>query len=260
MFKKRISLFKRRLTTVGEAEPLNKLSLAVIILLDIFILSIIFAGLKDHTDQLTSHSEYMPYEARQVFIEQTWSPATRMTKLQEFVLTDRKQAAQGSRHRNRCAAFNAVANRSVNRSLFVPFVKGLEQGDAMCRQVLLGLIPKVNDTGSHDELTKLLGSHDEELRKTVKEILTHIGGPSALTALTKQVRRHDFGGRLDAMDVMVQKARHRAIPLIIAIIESGIPWEGSCPRLDMKWATSRGISSRRSLRVGRRTRITPSRK
>ena len=38
---------------VGNEEPLNKLSLAVIILLDIFVLSLLFAGLDDHSGQLT---------------------------------------------------------------------------------------------------------------------------------------------------------------------------------------------------------------
>lgn len=90
MFKKRISVFKRRLTTVGDAEPLNKLSLAVIILLDIFILSVIFGGLDEHTKELTQPYEYMPPEARQIFINQSWSPSTRIDRLQTLVLTDRK--------------------------------------------------------------------------------------------------------------------------------------------------------------------------
>jgi hypothetical protein len=90
MFKGRIAEFKSRLTTVGEAEPLNKLSMATIILLDLFILTMVFSGLDDHTRQLTSPSEYLPHVARQVFIEHTWSPISRMSKLQSLVLKDRK--------------------------------------------------------------------------------------------------------------------------------------------------------------------------
>ena len=91
MMKGKLSAFKNQLTTIGTEEPLNKLSLAVIILLDIFILSILFAGLDDHTKQLTSPNEYMPHIARQVFIEQTWSPSARMSKLEPLVLSDRKR-------------------------------------------------------------------------------------------------------------------------------------------------------------------------
>lgn len=90
MFKGKISAFKNRLTTVGSEEPLNKLALAVIILLDLFVLSILFAGLEDHTKQLISPNEYMPRIARQVFIDQAWSPSVRLSKLQPLVLSDRK--------------------------------------------------------------------------------------------------------------------------------------------------------------------------
>lgn len=96
MFKKHLSRFKCRLTTFGDAEPLNKLSLAVIILLDIFILSIVFEGLDDHTRQLTSPDEYMPHAARAIFIDQTWSPSERMDNLQTIVLTDRKHYSYNS--------------------------------------------------------------------------------------------------------------------------------------------------------------------
>jgi len=88
MIKGKISAFKNRLTTIGNEEPLNKLSLVTIILLDLFILSVIFQGLSDHTQQLTSPSEYMPHAVRQVFIDQTWSQATRIDKLQTLILSD----------------------------------------------------------------------------------------------------------------------------------------------------------------------------
>jgi len=90
MFKRKYLAFKSRLTTVGNEEPLNKLSLAVIILLDIFVLSLLFSGLDDHSAQLTSPKEYLPQEARSVFIDQDWSGSSRLTRLQELVLRDRK--------------------------------------------------------------------------------------------------------------------------------------------------------------------------
>lgn len=96
MIKKTLFLFKERLTTVGSDEPLNKLSLAVIILLDIFVLNILFMGLHDHTKQLTSPDEYMPYNVRQVFVEQSWTPANRIEKLQRMVLTDRNRISYRS--------------------------------------------------------------------------------------------------------------------------------------------------------------------
>ncbi|MBI9019705.1 MAG: zinc ribbon domain-containing protein [Verrucomicrobia bacterium] len=90
MIIKKLSLFKDRLTTVGSEEPLNKLSLAVIILLDIFVLNILFIGLSEHTRQITSPAEYMPQITREIFIDQTWAPSARLSKLQPLVLSDRK--------------------------------------------------------------------------------------------------------------------------------------------------------------------------
>lgn len=86
-FKKLIG-FKNTLTRLNDQEPMTKFALAIIILLDIFILSIIFGGLNDHTAQLTSPGEYFPYQCRQVFITQDWTQANKITKLQQLVLFD----------------------------------------------------------------------------------------------------------------------------------------------------------------------------
>jgi len=77
--KKRIAAFKARLTSVSKEEPLNKLSLAAIIILDIVILNILFIGLDDHTQQLTTSYEYMPPAANAIFIQQDWTPANRIS-------------------------------------------------------------------------------------------------------------------------------------------------------------------------------------
>ncbi|MBC8205736.1 MAG: zinc ribbon domain-containing protein [Kiritimatiellales bacterium] len=90
--KKQIAAFKTRLTSVSKEEPLNKLSLAAIIILDIFILNILFIGLDDHTQQLTTPYEYMPPTANAIFIQQNWTPANRISKLQPLILADRNNA------------------------------------------------------------------------------------------------------------------------------------------------------------------------
>jgi len=77
-----------RLTTIGEQEPLSKLSLAVLLGLDIFVLTMVFTGLDEHTRQLTSPSEYVPYKCQQVLINNNWSEENRLTELQRLVLRD----------------------------------------------------------------------------------------------------------------------------------------------------------------------------
>ena len=80
--------FKGRLARFSEEEPLGKLSLIIVILLDIFLLSVVFVGLDAHTSQLSSVREYFPYECRQVLIENRWSNANKLDRLQNIVLND----------------------------------------------------------------------------------------------------------------------------------------------------------------------------
>ena len=80
--------FKSRLTRFNEEEPLGKLSLIIVILLDIFLLSVVFVGLETHTSQLSSIYEYFPWECRQVLIENKWSNANKLDRLQNIVLND----------------------------------------------------------------------------------------------------------------------------------------------------------------------------
>lgn len=84
----KIMKFKNRLVRFNDEEPLSSLSLCVIIALDIFILSMIFGGLSDHTAQLTQPYEYVPYQCRNVFVNQRWSEANKMDGLQTLVLSD----------------------------------------------------------------------------------------------------------------------------------------------------------------------------
>ena len=87
-FLTRITQFRSKLTQLNDEEPVTKLALAVIILLDVFILSVLFGGLQDHTRQLVSPDEYLSLQCRQVFIDKDWTPANKMAKVQQLVLTD----------------------------------------------------------------------------------------------------------------------------------------------------------------------------
>jgi len=80
--------FKNRLIRFTEDEPLGKLSLVIVILLDMFLLSVVFVGLESHTSQLSSVNEYFPWECRQVLIENRWSNANKLDRLQVIVLND----------------------------------------------------------------------------------------------------------------------------------------------------------------------------
>jgi len=88
MIRNRMIQYKNRLFRINDEEPLSKLSLCVIIALDLFILFMVFSGLDEHTKQLISPIDYVPYECREVFISHNWTHANRMAKLQQMVLKD----------------------------------------------------------------------------------------------------------------------------------------------------------------------------
>jgi len=88
LIQKRFVSFKNNLTKIKNKEPLGMLSLIVIIFLDIFVLSVLFTGLADHTKQLTSPSHYAPQTCHEVFIKNNWTPENRIDQLQELVLSD----------------------------------------------------------------------------------------------------------------------------------------------------------------------------
>lgn len=77
---------KSRLLCISEKEPLSKMSLIVIIALDIFVVNMIFAGLNDHTALLTSKFEYMPRVCRQAIIENSWIGERQTDKIQTLIL------------------------------------------------------------------------------------------------------------------------------------------------------------------------------
>jgi len=86
--REKIGAFRDRLIKINDREPLAKLSLVIIIALDIFILCVVFRGLSDHTRQITSPQEYIPYECRRALIEKGWSSANWIDRLQDLVLIE----------------------------------------------------------------------------------------------------------------------------------------------------------------------------
>jgi hypothetical protein len=79
--KGKLGALRTTLTHAGEEQPLHRAALAVVILLDLFILISIFDGLDVHTRQLTSPSERVPELCREIAIDGAWTPARRLDRL-----------------------------------------------------------------------------------------------------------------------------------------------------------------------------------
>jgi hypothetical protein len=69
------------LTHVREGERLSRAALAIVLLLDVFVLFSIFDGLEAHTRQLATPWERVPAICRAVVLEGRWNAAARLDQL-----------------------------------------------------------------------------------------------------------------------------------------------------------------------------------
>lgn len=87
--KARLTAIYRSLTRTGEDQPLHKVALAVVLLLDVFILVSIFDGVEVHTRQLASPRERIPQLCREIVIDRAWIPEVRLDRLATAVASRR---------------------------------------------------------------------------------------------------------------------------------------------------------------------------
>ena len=75
---------KNSLTSLDN-QPLGKAALVIVIFLDLFILTAIFNGLSEHTRQLTTPDDYIPSACREMVIDRSWNPTSRIENLSHLV-------------------------------------------------------------------------------------------------------------------------------------------------------------------------------
>ena len=128
--------FSGRLTRLDN-QPVGKAALTVILFLDLFVLVSIFNGLADHTAQLTSPLEHIPYGCRNIVIDEKWNETTRLEKL----------ARIAARHQ---------------RSYYAPEDKNTrEDQHVLCTPLLEALANIKNDKGLARDLAHLLDIREE---------------------------------------------------------------------------------------------------
>jgi hypothetical protein len=120
---KSIVEFKENLTKLKDKEPLGILSLIVIIFLDIFVLSVIFTGLGEHTQQLTSPDQYFPYNCREIFIKQNWTSSNEIDRLQGYILYDYSKNLEVKRMHPVCREFYKKLDLIYNNTQVNDFFK-----------------------------------------------------------------------------------------------------------------------------------------
>lgn len=91
----RIRNIHSQLTSLGKKDPLNPLSILVIICLDLILLSLIFMGLSDHTAQLVSPDEYVPAYCQELTVTKTWTETAKIDYLQKNVAYGQFEGSDG---------------------------------------------------------------------------------------------------------------------------------------------------------------------
>jgi RNA polymerase subunit RPABC4/transcription elongation factor Spt4 len=82
--KDKLFRIKASLTNLDN-QPLSKATLVILLFLDLFILTAIFNGLDAHTRQLSAPEEFIPGTCREMVIDRTWNPTTRIENLSQLV-------------------------------------------------------------------------------------------------------------------------------------------------------------------------------
>jgi twitching motility protein PilT len=141
------------------------------------------------------------------------------------VVSHETSRAETVLHPRRLWVFAALAERTVDPSLFAPYAQALRANDPQLRAILIRLLPRVNNVQAHAELCKLMGSNDPNIRDAAAEVLGQVGGKAAFEAFVQLVQDPAFGGRMDALNIMVPKARSQSVPLIEAVLRAGKPFE-----------------------------------
>lgn len=215
VIKKGVVNFKNRLLRLNDDEPLSKLSFVVIIALDFFILTILFAGLSDHTSQLTQPYEYVPSKCRSVFIEKSWNNANNLDNLQELVLSDYnhyhyrdkstfKNAKIGLMHFI-CAEFyekvkiiaenNHLKNLFINRQNLIKqkksysdkFNKSKSVYDTSLMEDIAGKNEQDNKLASISTSMQNLSTQIESLNSKIKDIDSELNNNHLVAALLSTV-------------------------------------------------------------------------
>jgi twitching motility protein PilT len=122
---------------------------------------------------------------------------------------------------NRLLVFRALADKVIDKALFLPYVRALRGADAQLLSVLVPLAPKVNSVEGHAELCTVLKEADASVRRAAATILKQIGGTTVFQTVSGYCGDAGFAGRLEAMDVVVSIGRQVAIPALTQVLAVG---------------------------------------
>lgn len=215
----RFADFRKRLFRLGDEAPLSGFSKIVILILDVFVLSLLFSGLADHTRQLTSPEEYLPYEFRSAIIDQDWTKETKLDRLQQIVLYEynhysyeidllRQQQDLIQKHQLVETFFQKIETIESDSSLKALFIERqrlstqqarlyekLEQPNQHYQTTLLENISNASNSSeaSPDALTKQLRLEQENVQNNLNSTTAEILGNPKVEEFFNFVISQQFG-------------------------------------------------------------------
>ncbi len=200
--------FKGRLLCIGGKEPLTKMSLVVIIALDIFVVSMIFAGLSDHSRLLTSPYEHMPTMCREAIIENKWVGDNRIDTIQKLILApensyrygayDRLDPAEIDKTHSSCqqllSSVKAVKKDKAIVSVFRER-KSAQQNRAKLTQTFkkskdvydTSLLENIADTSDASQVSAI-SVKSQELTRQINQLSKNITGYDATIAANSAIQ------------------------------------------------------------------------
>jgi twitching motility protein PilT len=129
--------------------------------------------------------------------------------------------ARSGEQRLRVLVFQRLAERVVDKSLFMPYVRALRTSDVAVRAALVQLLPRVNNVAEHPAVVALLRSSDAQVRQAAVLALPAVGGKTAFEMIESLVKEPGFPGRIEAMDCLVAMAPQHAIPALSSVLATG---------------------------------------
>jgi len=122
---------------------------------------------------------------------------------------------------NRLFVFRTLAEKVIDKALFLPYVRALRGADSQLSAVLVPLLVKVNSVEGHGELCSVLKESDASVRRAAAAVLKQIGGTTVFQTLSGYCGEGSFEGRLEAMEVVVSIGRQVAIAALTSVLAAG---------------------------------------
>jgi twitching motility protein PilT len=137
------------------------------------------------------------------------------------VLTSKGLPGDARDQTNRIFVFRTLAEKVIDKALFLPYVRALRGADGALAAALCPLLPKVNNVEGHAELAGVLREADASVRRAAATVAKQIGGTTVFQTLSRFCGEPAFPGRLEAMDVLLSIGRQVAIPALAAVLTVG---------------------------------------